>query len=291
VVGGAAVGVAFGSVSVYYYSKARKGHITSPINPLSKEVDIKASTETSNIKDDHSQQNPVAESNAPSVENRNPSRTIPRSELEKSRRQLRTLLVERELVSAALTRLYEAEASKEITREERETLGSKYKSELVELDEKISKTDAFIQIGDLETLRNQLLQLVTEKIESIEKRIDSTRALAEPLIAEMLGRQAVSSGSNVSKTGNAIDKDEKQKAAPIPDISDLLESKRMEADDTSSQPSIKAFSIDEPVAPAQKTLEVKSQETRKKPVDKVEELQKELLEALDRLERLDVETT
>ena len=36
---------------------------------------------------------------------------------------LRTLLLEKELVSAALTRLYEAEAAKEITKDEREIPG------------------------------------------------------------------------------------------------------------------------------------------------------------------------
>ena len=49
-------------------------------------------------------------------------------------------------------------------------LGAKYKTELKSLDDKISKIDAFIQIGDLETLRNQLLQLVNQKMEAIEKK-------------------------------------------------------------------------------------------------------------------------
>ena len=54
--------------------------------------------------------------------------SIPKERLEKSKRELRTLVLEKELVSAALTRLYEAEVAREITRDEREILGSKYKA-------------------------------------------------------------------------------------------------------------------------------------------------------------------
>ncbi len=108
--------------------------------------------------------------------------------------------MEKELVSAALTRLYEAEAAKEITRDEREILGAKYKTELKSLDDRISKIDAFIQIGDLETLRNQLLQLVNQKMEAIEKRIESTKRIAEPLIAEMMNKTA--EVKQVSKLGD-----------------------------------------------------------------------------------------
>ncbi|MDA4129958.1 MAG: hypothetical protein OK457_04230, partial [Thaumarchaeota archaeon] len=177
--GSAAVGVAAGSIAVYFYTRsgtaAKEQVEASPQSEKqeSKEVGSKDIT-------------PV-----PRLENMNPSRTIPRSELEKSKRELRTLLLEKELVSAALTRLYEAEVAKEITKDEREVLGAKYVSELRSLDEKVGKMDAFIQIGDLETLRNQLLQLVNQKVEAIEKRIESTKRLAEPLIADLRQRQGV----------------------------------------------------------------------------------------------------
>ena len=153
-VGSAAVGAAAGSLAVYFGSKRK----TSDYQTL------KSST------DEGLTGNKKFQS----------STSIPREQVEKSKRDLRTLLLEKELVSAALTRLYEAEVAKEITRDERETLGAKYKTELKSLDDKISKIDAFIQIGDLETLRNQLLQLVNQKMEAIEKRIENTKRIAEP---------------------------------------------------------------------------------------------------------------
>lgn len=215
----------------------------------------------------------IRDKNKPAIKQYSSTDSIPKSELEKSKRELRTIVLEKELVSAALTRLYEAEVAKEITREEREILGAKYKTELKTLDERISKVDAFIQIGDLETLRSQLLELVNQKMEAIETRIESTRKAAEPFIADMLRRP-------VEKQA-PISIEEKPK---VPDISDLL------------QKPVPVTSIANN-AVSQPTLSIKNMEPTtdqnfvgKKSGEKVAELQKELLEALDRLEKLDVES-
>ena len=162
-VGGAAAGVVAGSVGVYLYTRNKIKD--SPAVVAQTEPDLKTSAEEMRTKIEDYRASPV-------------ERLVPKTQLEKSKRELRTLLLEKELVSAALTRLYEAEAAKEITREEREILGLKYREELKSLDDKILKIDAFIEVGDLETLRDQLLRLVNEKIDSIDKRIERTKVAA-----------------------------------------------------------------------------------------------------------------
>ena len=278
--GSAAAGVVAGSLGVYLYSRNNSNEsapVKSPeiheVNPQSENKGESKTNENAETKRDS---NPVA---------REQTRSIPKSELEKSKRELRTLLVEKELVSAALTRLYEAEAAKEITKSERELLGAKYVVELKSLDEKITKTDAFIQIGDLETLRNQLLQLVEQKIDAIEMRIESTRKLAEPLIAEMLQREQV-----VAPVIQNVSVDETQRGTPIPDISDMLQNAKPEPriDPITEPQLVSAVPLSPTVAP--KPIAPSVAVERKKPSDKVEELQKEILEALDRLERLDVDS-
>ncbi|MHB2037643.1 MAG: hypothetical protein ACYCPW_13020 [Nitrososphaerales archaeon] len=249
-VASAAAGVAAGSLAVYFGSRKKTTVVDSEKSP--EEVS------SSNKK----------------FQNTN---LIPRDQVEKSKRDLRTLLLEKELVSAALTRLYEAEVAKEITRDEREILGAKYKTELKSLDDKISKIDAFIQIGDLETLRNQLLQLVNQKMEAIEKRIENTKRIAEPLIAEMLNKTPTV--KPVSKLG-----DEKPR---VPDISDLLEKPQTITSTMTQMEQQPVLSIRSAGIPTDVTDQ---SFTNKKSGAKVEELQKELLEALDRLEKLDVES-
>lgn len=219
-------------------------------------------------------------------------RLIPQDRLEKSKKELRTVMLEKELVSAALTRLFEAEAAGEITKEERDVLGQKYREELKVLNYKIGQIDAFIEVGDLETLRDQLLQLVSEKIDAIERRIERTQKAAEPLIKEILSK-----GSDATATTVA-----KGERPQVPDISDLLISSNPKASESPSAVSldaeIKASGSDgedgssqSEVAelPERRPITVQKRKTHEAD-GQVEELQKELLEALDRLEKLDVET-
>lgn len=291
-VGVAAAGVIAGSVSIYAYSRSSTSRQKSSVDgnpPTDSSAPNKTDPEKSPEEQPQNKETVVTQ-----LVVREQTRTIPKSELEKSKRELRTLLLEKELVSAALTRLYEAEATKEITKSEREVLGAKYVSELKTLDEKITKMDAFIQIGDLETLRNQLIQLVEEKIESIEKRIDSTRKLAEPLIAEMTRKtQTQQQQQPPQQIAQAVSVDESQRGTPVPDISDMLQNQkpepRVDPNAELSQPVLATAAVTGSKSEALKTVPVPVP-VGKRPADKVEELQREILEALDRLERLDVES-
>ena len=287
--GVAGAGVAVGSISIYVYSRnnsARKSSAGISDRADSGKVSVEDGENESTQSAGASVELKV---DAQQFSVREQTRTIPKSELEKSKRELRTLLLEKELVSAALTRLYEAEASKEITKSEREILGAKYVAELKALDDKITKMDAFIQIGDLETLRNQLLQLVEQKIDSIERRIESTRMLAEPLIAEMTRQQQLQPPIPLLKQNSSVD--ESQRGTPIPDISDMLQNEKPEPriDPTAEKPIVVTTPVAARVDPPKISPPTTSVD-RKRPADKVEDLQREILEALDRLERLDVDS-
>lgn len=285
----AGAGVAVGSISIYVYSRNNSARKSSS------EISDPADSGKVSIEDGENGSTQSAGANVElkvdtqQFSVREQTRTIPKSELEKSKRELRTLLLEKELVSAALTRLYEAEASKEITKSEREILGAKYVAELKALDDKITKMDAFIQIGDLETLRNQLLQLVEQKIDSIERRIESTRVLAEPLIAEMTRQQQLQPPIPLLKQNSSVD--ESQRGTPIPDISDMLQNEKPEPriDPTVEKPIVVTTPDTARVDPPKISPPTTSVD-RKRPADKVEDLQREILEALDRLERLDVDS-
>lgn len=268
-VGGAAIGLGSGSIISYLYVNRAKNSTQKAESDSEKIVETNLGVAPS-----------------PSVAKSPSSRLIPTDKLEKSKRELRTLLLEKELVSAALTRLYEALSKKEITKEELETLGTRYREEMKSLDEKILKIDALIEVGDLETLRDQLVRLVNQKMDAIDKRIEKTKITAGPLIASL----------NPPAPPKEEPKIEEPAAAKprVPDISDML------------GPEV----VSEPVAPEPVTkpdpapLVVQTElvaspqpidpRLRRRPVEpdaQAEQLQKELLEALDRLEKLDVETS
>jgi len=155
-------------------------------------------------------------------------------ELEKARKELNALLLEKELLSSALTRVYEAEVQNKITKEEREQLSNKYREQLKAVEEKLSNAELLIEVGELENLRDELMGLFERKIGQIESRLDKARAKLEEIRVPI---------SKPPMTAKIERKEEKSK--------------------------------------------MRAEEARVE--DKVKALREEVLQALDRLEQIDIE--
>src|SRR5271155_1795029 len=102
-------------------------------------------------------------------------KTVTTEELERSKKEMRTLMLERDLLSGALTKVYEAENEGKITREEREMIAKRYSSQIHELESKLSDKELMVEVGELEGLRDELLTLFREKIQNIESRLDAAK--------------------------------------------------------------------------------------------------------------------
>jgi len=102
-------------------------------------------------------------------------KTVTVEELERSKREMRTLLLERDLLSSALTKVYEAENEGKITRDEREMIAKRYSSQIRDLEAKLSAKELMVEVGELEGLRDELVTLFKEKIQNIETRLDQAR--------------------------------------------------------------------------------------------------------------------
>ncbi|MEM3437765.1 MAG: hypothetical protein QXP55_04440 [Nitrososphaerales archaeon] len=155
-------------------------------------------------------------------------------ELEKARKELNALLLEKELLSSALTRVYEAEVQNKITKEEREQLSNKYREQLKVVEEKLSNVELLIEVGELENLKTELISLFERKMAQIENRLNKAKARLEEI------------------------------KAPTQKIPTPLKIEQKE-----EKPKIK-------------TEEAKVE-------DKVKALREEVLQALDRLEQIDIE--
>ncbi|MCP8304130.1 MAG: hypothetical protein H3Z50_01455 [archaeon] len=155
-------------------------------------------------------------------------------ELEKARKELNAILLEKELLSSALTRVYEAEVQKKITKEEREQLSKKYREQLKRVEEKLGNTELLIEVGELENLRDELIDLFERKIGQIESRLNRAKAK----LVEVLGP-----APKPTMPTKVVPKKEKPKVKP------------------------EGAKVD----------------------DKVKALREEVLQALDRLEQIDIE--
>ncbi|MDG6958431.1 MAG: hypothetical protein JRM79_02075 [Nitrososphaerota archaeon] len=106
--------------------------------------------------------------------------TVTTADLERSRRDMRTIMVERDLLSSAMMKLYEAESEGRITREEREMISKRYSDQIKELQAKLKDVELVVEVGELEGLRGELVTLFESKIRNIESRLDVAKQRLGP---------------------------------------------------------------------------------------------------------------
>jgi len=106
--------------------------------------------------------------------------TVTTADLERSRREMRTIMVERDLLSSAMMKLYEAETEGKITREEREMISKRYSDQIRDLESKLKDVELIVEVGELESLRNELIGLFEGKIQNIEARLELARQRLGP---------------------------------------------------------------------------------------------------------------
>jgi len=97
----------------------------------------------------------------------------------RAREQLRILDLEREILSDAIRRLYEAHAEGKITEEERERLAQTYKSRMMTVKEAISKDESLVALHELEAMQEDLIKLFSERFDEISTKVEELRSKVE----------------------------------------------------------------------------------------------------------------
>ncbi len=128
-------------------------------------------------------------------------RTVSEADLQRAREDLKLLSVERDIVSAALTTIYEAEAKGILTENERTRLLGRYKDDLKRLEQKIAEEQKIIDLYELEKAREDLLKNFSAKISEIDSKINALRPA--PGIAPSQPQEQKPEGSTPSGTETA----------------------------------------------------------------------------------------
>jgi hypothetical protein len=100
----------------------------------------------------------------------------------RAREQLRILDLEREILSDAIRRLYEAHAEGKITEEERERLAQTYKSRMMTVKEAISKDESLVALHELEAMQEDLIKLFSERFDELSTKTEELRSKVEAKI-------------------------------------------------------------------------------------------------------------
>jgi MFS superfamily sulfate permease-like transporter len=107
------------------------------------------------------------------------SKSVPAEEASQAKEELRTLDLEREILSDAIRRLYEAHAEGKITEEERERLAQTYKSRMMTVKDAISKDESVVALHELEGMQQDLMKLFSERFDELTSKIEELRTKTE----------------------------------------------------------------------------------------------------------------
>lgn len=102
-------------------------------------------------------------------------RSVTEEEATRAKNELRVLEVEKEIMSYALTRLYEAEAAGNLTVEERDSLADHYRKDLKRVEERLNHDEATIKLQELEKTQADLVKMFYEKFDEVNQRISEFR--------------------------------------------------------------------------------------------------------------------
>ena len=113
-------------------------------------------------------------------------RTITNFDAQKSKKELRLLDVEREILSYGIRRLYEAQAEGKLNDKEREQLAQGYKQRMLEIKNSISENESVVALHELEGMQENLIKLFNDRFDEINEKIGGLRVnLAVKLEPEM----------------------------------------------------------------------------------------------------------
>jgi len=103
------------------------------------------------------------------------SKSVPASTASSAKDELRMLDLEREILSDAIRRLYEAQAEGKITEQERERLAGTYTARMMTIKESISKDESIVALHDLESMQEDLMKLFSERFTDLTSKVEELR--------------------------------------------------------------------------------------------------------------------
>jgi len=107
------------------------------------------------------------------------AKSVPADDASHAKDELRILDLEREILSDAIRRLYEAHAEGKITEQERERLAQTYKNRMMTVKDAISRDESVVALHELETMQEDLMKLFSERFDDLSGKIEELRSKTE----------------------------------------------------------------------------------------------------------------
>ena len=104
------------------------------------------------------------------------SKSIQTNDASHAKDELRILDLERDILSDALRRLYEAHAEGKISEQERDRLAATYKTRMSTVKESIAKDETIVALHELEGMQEDLMKLFSERFGELTSKVDELRS-------------------------------------------------------------------------------------------------------------------
>jgi hypothetical protein len=188
--------------------------------------------------------------------------------------ELQSLLFEKSLLSQSITRVYEASYEGKIDSIERDRLLLKYKQQLDSYDKKIADLQSVVDITELVDMRNGLVSLLEGRITTIDQKL-----------AEISNKYGISTSDIIDSSP----KSDRQAIVSKPEEKKKENSQKLkENDDDRHQLDVANEEAAAAVRGDQKDQKKHNDKEKIKTEEKtIDELQKEIMHALSRLEQVD----
>ena len=103
------------------------------------------------------------------------SKSVQGNDASHAKDELRILDLEREILSDAIRRLYEAHAEGKITEQERERLAATYKTRMNSVKDSIAKDETIVALHELEGMQEDLMKLFSERFGELSNKVEELR--------------------------------------------------------------------------------------------------------------------
>jgi len=102
--------------------------------------------------------------------------TVTAEETQKAQKELKMLNLEREILSYAIRRLYEAQVEGKISEEERDLLAQGYKDRMLRIKDLMSRDESVVALHELEAMQGDLVKLFDERFDELNRKIEDVRS-------------------------------------------------------------------------------------------------------------------
>jgi predicted transcriptional regulator len=165
------------------------------------------------------------------------SKSIPGTQANSAKDELRMLDLEREILGDAIRRLYEAQAEGKITESERDKLAASYKLRMNTIKESIQKDEGIIALHELEGMQEDLMKLFSERFGELTSKVEELRGRIDVKpIREIPIKPIPQTPIQIEKAETEEEEEDEEQAAPTtPAAADKPKKRRKPPEEKTAQ--------------------------------------------------------